>query len=193
MTVRNAALVLVVACSTLSGCIFSSGRSSEYSAVILYSIAEGDAYHVEAYELQIDEARGSGLGGAIRLTPYTMRRFTFWGGDPPQRIRLEWNYDSPPARSAEFDTTDWYPEEGLGPGGIVLLVTGEEAEIGWMQCPRGAVFTVRSPECTPGGALADPVYASAIAKPEPLPTPVADRDPVPERVPQDPEWELQPR
>lgn len=187
------ALLVLAACSAGSGCALFGGQDAEYSAVILYSIAENAAYHVKAYSVEGNDSRGSGLGGALELMPYTMRRSTFWGGEPPRRIRLEWNYDSPPARYAEFDTASWYPENGLGTGGIVLLITGRDARIGWMQCPKGGVFTVRSAECTPGGALADPVYANAIPKRDPLPVPVEKREPVPKRIPQEARWELQPR
>ena len=174
---RVSVLMSIAACSTLlQGC-----ATREEFRTILYSIAPGTAYHVEVTGL--DGPSRSMLNGAIELPPHTIRRTSLGKMEPPERILVEWNYDSPPARSAELEVRGRLPPEGLGNGGIVVLIEGEEASLAWLYCAPGRSFHPRGKDyCTRGGSLAEPGYEDAILDFAPPIVPVEDRAPIPEKV-----------
>ena len=156
MRPRTSIFTLCLASFLSAGCV--SGPRNPFST-LLTSNAPEDAYWVEVRGL--DEDGWSLLNGSYTLSPYGKAGTHFM--PRPDRVRVDWNYDSPPARRAEFQVKGVVPDD-LIRGGIVVIIEGETASLGWMDCRNGRVFRDRT-GCTMGGALAEAGYEAVLERP----------------------------
>ena len=164
---------LCLAALLSGGC--ASGPRNPFST-LLTSNAPEPAYWVEVRGL--DEDGWSLLNGSYTLDPYHKAGTHFM--PRPDRVRVDWNYGNPPARRAEFQVKGVVPDD-LIRGGIVVIIEGETASLGWMDCRNGRVF--RDHGCTMGGVLTEPSYEQILTRKG---APISDT-PRPKKI----EWEDQ--
>lgn len=140
---------------------------------LIYSIAPEPVSLVSVTDASPPPGVGPDLAGAAFLQPHVTRTFSRYDERPiPESIDVEWTYETPNGRAAVLRLRGRVPGEVLQGGGIVVLLDGETASLGWLLRCDGGVPVLRTGNCVQGGALAEAPYNNALSDYDPaLPDP----------------------